>query len=232
MFTQQETYKVFLKDKVKIYAKKGFDAYINNNPEYAESLNLLIQKSFKQESIYCHVSRSKDKDVFYIVSARSKDLYYIAFVLNSLIGKLYLSSDVNSPTPCGVVTTTKLKSFLLVDIPDEYKNPCNELDLLIGLLDNSEMKSIQYYDFVRAFMRDLRDAITMEIYLPDLFENSDVHILDSWVNEYNRIHESENLDWNSYFKVLLESIFSRDNILLESMKQFRMLIKDVALHNK
>lgn len=232
MFTQQETYKVFLKDKVKIYAKKGFDAYINNNPEYAESLHLMIQKSFNQESIYCHVSRSKDKDAFYIVSARSKDLQYIAFVLNSLIGKLYLSSDVNRPTPCGIVTTTKLKSFLLVDIPDEYKNPCNELDLLIGLLDKNEMKDIQYYDFVRSFMRDLRDAITMEIYLPDLFINSDVHILDSWVNEYNRIHESDNLDWDSYFKILLESIFARDNILFESMKQFRMLIKDVAVHNK
>lgn len=227
MYKQSEAIKILLKEKVKIFAKKGFEDYINRH-----SVNrkfLIVQKTFKRNSIFCKVAEPDGNDAFYIVSDSTKDLYYIAFILNSGMAKFEFS-ERNAAHLSGTVNTNKLKNFTLVDIPDEYKNPCNELDLLIGNLDQYVKKGdeVQYLEFVCSFMNDLRDAIVSEIYLQPLFDKYNVHILDRWVDEYKRIHEGDVSDWNTYLTSLFDSLFSPNNQLLEGMKKFRMLINDSA----
>lgn len=230
MYNQSDTKRVLLKDKVKVFTSKGFETYRKTNLEAEGTKHLVIQKSFKQETIFCRVSKTIEKDAFYMVSGLSKDLYYIAFILNSSLGKIYLTEgNMNKPL-CGNVTATKLKNFSLVDIPDDYKNPCSELDRVIGVLEQyiNAGKTHQYVTFVQTFMKDLRDAIVMEIFLQPIFEKSNVHVIDCWVEEYNKLHGLDISDWNTYLNTLFESLFSQNNQLLESMKQFRMLIEDVT----
>lgn len=230
MYSQSDTIRIHLKDKVKIFTSKGFETYRRTTPEAEGEMHLIIQKSFKQETLFCHVSNSTEKDAFYLVSGLPQDLYYIDFILNSSLGKIYLSEgDANKPL-CGRVTATKLKKFVIVDIPDDYKTPCCELDRVLGVLEQSVNagKTHQYVSFIQTFMRDLRNAIVMEIFLQPIFEKSNVHVLDSWVEEYNKLQDSNISNWDTYLYKLFESIFSQNNRLLESMKQFRMLIEDVA----
>ncbi|MCQ2301248.1 MAG: hypothetical protein MJZ94_01315 [Bacteroidales bacterium] len=209
-----------------VYGEKGFASAVAKSSSLFSCPKLLVSSKIKNDGPVCCLSNTFEKNAFVIIANSGFNVRYIEFILNSVIGKIFLG--INKIDRSVNVSTKALKDVDIVLVSSSEEQACVSLSNIINLLyrknkddsENEKNLSAAYY-----FLSDLRDYIALELYLKPLFEKEEISILSNWLVEYYNASARES-DSGSFAQHLFQSLSSSGNQLVENMYKMRLFISE------
>lgn len=155
---------------------------------------------------------------------------YFAFLLDSTIGKIFLSTAKDDKQIKVKTNISRIKNFP-VYYNQEYITDSAVMQTLIEyvILYKKKKSKEESLDFILKFLSSLRDYIVMEIMFPEMFNKAGVSILRPWHNEL--VIMTERVDPNKckvleLLDVLFEDILSSNNELIQNLNRLRLYITE------
>lgn len=202
---------------------------IEVKPEIKELRPIYVSKNISESTQTASFTMMEDSD--YVVLCPDVSLAgYFAFLLDSTIGKIFLSTTKDDKQIKVKTNISRIKNFP-VYYNQEYITDSAVMQTLIEyvILYKKKKSKDEPLDFVLKFLSSLRDYIVMEIMFPEMFDKAGVSILRPWHDEL--VIMTERTDPNSckvleLLDVLFEDILSSNNELIQNLNRLRLYVTE------
>lgn len=153
-----------------------------------------------------------------IVPQRDIDALFIPFLLDSLYIKgVVLGWKAN---------VTKLSNLPVIALADSSKGYFSKLEsmlLTINMLGEQRI-GYEYFYAAERLLADLRDAISFELYTPELLHAENIVIADNWIDEVKKLEENNVERGYEELVALINSLLKPNNALYDNLKRYYLLI--------
>ena len=164
--------------------------YLDTLHEWDNCIKVYIEKVICQSKMVAtSVCTEKTAYVLLFENDNRFDAKYAEFYINSSIGKLFLLNKTTKGKLEGNVTIANLRK-LVIRWEDIYKECCVYLECLtqvINVYENKLGKEIPALTGLLSFLSQVRDAMVMEMIMPDLFQKANFSVLKKWKQDTDAI---------------------------------------------
>lgn len=164
--------------------------YLDTQHEWDNFIKVYIEKEICQSKIVAtSVCTEKTAYVLLFENDNRFDAKYAEFYINSSIGKLFLLNKTTNGKLEGNVTISNLRK-LVIRWEDIYKECCVYLECLTQVVYVYEKRlgnNIPALTGLLSFLSQVRDAMVMEMIMPDLFEKANFSVLKKWKQDTDAI---------------------------------------------
>lgn len=215
----------------RIVAAKDYTLPVNDNGRADAKLYVEGRYNMgKPLNIAYFTSIQKEKG-FFLLSDKAIDLLYLAFILNSCVGSIFLHNEGSSNYTRGHVTKRNLSAVRITLIPERYRKACNVLELIIQRvrrLDvDDEVREIKEATVI--FLSDIRNCICLEIYMKPMFIEHRVSILEPWMHFVEQNCTQYSLQAiDDTFVTFYKSIVDPENEVMDAMKKVRLFLWELV----
>lgn len=155
---------------------------------------------------------------------------YAEFYINSSIGKLFLLNKTTNGKLEGNVTIANLRK-LVIRWKEIFKECCVYLESLaqvIYVYENRLGQEIPALTGLLSFLSQLRDAMVMEMIMPDLFKKANFSVLKKWKQDTDAIMldfylaEDTPNKQTELIEKLIKAIGSNNDGIVNEMAKYRI----------
>lgn len=200
---------------------------ILNCQQTREKACIVAAKRYTPFKTYFYVSDSCsiEENAFYIISSKPQ-LYYLAFWLNS-VGGLYSLFGDDIDTHKTYVLTKKALSTL--PIPIATKETEKIFVFIENLIEQIQRNTVdtRYDELKRLLFMEIRDAVSLEIMLPEAFKEHNINIIQNLFHEIEKWEEQSD-DSDS----ILIDLMKADNKVMNNIKLMNLVINHTNISNK
>lgn len=232
---KRETRYVRIKDIGNVVIKKKYEELIGKDDSIKTKGKVFIKKQINLSDEIA--SNFANIPYTYVLICNDKNKYrsaYYSFYLESTIGRIGLLNGEVGNVVKGNTKISYIKDMPIAIIEDYVSACCvfqSFMELLVGYSQETEKNKndIQpFYDF----LSKQRNAMAMELSMPDFFDKFNIKILDNWIQELNHLVPILGKVTND--KSLLEvltryfrSLFSSGNELMRNMNKYRLYSQEL-----
>lgn len=218
--------RIKLADIATVMTFSKYQLLLIKQPELKESYKLFISKNISIDRESCTVA--KEGCAPFVILGDEMDLRYISFFLNSTWGKLFLIPEDKYEKQMGTTNTILIKNTLIV-LDSDMKPSCilmDELsDYLHTYLTTNYKDEDRYSETISRFFLQVRDAMIMELFIPNIFNSYKISILTPWKKEVEKLvagtKEGEAVT------IIFDSLVSSGNELMVNMNKMRLFMKEL-----
>lgn len=164
--------------------------YLDTQYEWNNSIKVYIEKEIcPYKMVATSVCTEKTTYVLLFENANRFDAKYAEFYINSSIGKLFLLNKTTKGKLEGNVTITNLRK-LVIRWVDIYKECCVYFECLTQVIYVYEKRLGEKEPALTgllSFLSQVRDAMVMEMIMPDLFKRANFSVLKKWKQDTDAI---------------------------------------------
>ena len=164
--------------------------YLDTLHERDNCIKVYIEKEICQSKMVAtSVHTEKTAYVLLFENDNRFDAKYAEFYINSSIGKLFLLNKTTNGKLEGSVTIVNLRK-LVIRWEDIYKECCVYLECLTQVVYVYEKrigKNVPALTGLLSFLSQVRDAMVMEMIMPDLFQKANFSVLKKWKQDTDAI---------------------------------------------
>ncbi|WP_294913250.1 hypothetical protein [uncultured Prevotella sp.] len=164
--------------------------YLDTQHEWDNFIKVYIEKEICQSKMVAtSICTEKTAYVLLFENDNHFDAKYAEFYINSSMGKLFLLNKTTNGKLEGNVTIANLRK-LVIRWVNIYKECCVYLECLtqvIYVYENRLGKDISALTGLLSFLSQVRDAMVMEMIIPDLFKRANFSILKKWKQDTDAI---------------------------------------------
>lgn len=194
--------------------------------EYVYVPNKYSHESFE----ICIAEGSAVEKGYAIIPKNDKvSLVYILAYLNSATGLLYITN--NELYKNSQLTYSALNAIPIRIIKSEYQNAFAFLQLMIFYLKTrNESNDTDRYDNYRIeLFAEIRDAISMQIMVPKLFDTFDVEVLGNWTSTLSACAERyPNLKRIEMAERISELLLDSNSPVINNVRKFRFVLDSLS----
>lgn len=205
--------------------------YLDTQHEWDNCIKVYIEKEICQSKMVAtSVCTEKTAYVLLFENDNHFDAQYAEFYINSSIGKLFLLNKTTNGKLEGNVTIANLRK-LVIRWEDIYKECCVYLECLtqvIYVYENRLGKDISALTGLLSFLSQVRDAMVMEMIMPDLFQKANFSVLKKWKQDTDAIMLDFNLAEDTpnkqieLIEKLIKAIGSNNDGIVNEMAKYRI----------
>lgn len=156
-----------------------------------------------------------------ILPKENEDVFYIPFLLDSLYVKaVLLGWNAN---------VRKLGSLPIIKLSSEDKEYFCKLEsmLLAIKVMGEERIGYEYFYAAERLFADIRDALSFEMYLPELVHNDNIYLIENWKQEVNKLRENQIDKGYEELVALINSLLKPNNALYDNLKRYYLLLSRI-----
>lgn len=208
-----------------------YKKYLDTQHEWNNSIKVYIEKEIcPSKMVATSVDTEKTAYVLLFENDNHFDAKYAEFYINSSIGKLFLLNKTTNGKLEGNVTIANLRK-LVIRWEDIYKECCVYLECLtqvIYVYENRLGKDISALTGLLSFLSQVRDAMVMEMIMPDLFQKANFSVLKKWKQDTDAIMLDFNLAEDTpnkqieLIEKLIKAIGSNNDGIVNEMAKYRI----------
>lgn len=208
-----------------------YKKYLDTQHEWNNSIKVYIEKEIcPSKMVATSVCTEKTAYVLLFENDNHFDAKYAEFYINSSIGKLFLLNKTTNGKLEGNVTIANLRK-LIIRWEDIYKECCVYLECLtqvINVYENRLGKDISALTGLLSFLSQVRDAMVMEMIMPDLFQKANFSVLKKWKQDTDAIMLDFNLAEDTpnkqieLIEKLIKAIGSNNDGIVNEMAKYRI----------
>lgn len=205
--------------------------YLDTQHEWDNCIKVYIEKEiYQSKMVATSVHTEKTAYVLLFENDNQIDAKYAEFYINSSIGKLFLLNKTTNGKLEGNVTIANLRK-LIIRWEDIYKECCVYLECLtqiINVYENRLGKDISALTGLLSFLSQVRDAMVMEMIMPDLFQKANFSVLKKWKQDTDAIMLDFNLAEDTpnkqieLIEKLIKAIGSNNDGIVNEMAKYRI----------
>lgn len=182
-------------------------------------------------------SPNAEKGVKYVVVCDDERLAsYIAFLMNSPVGKLLLIKDFKNHKLNGTINVETIKKMPVYFIADFYES-CICLQYIIDALKEILKKpgkiDVNGMETFIGFFDRLRGGLVLEMILPQYFQRRNLELLEPWKDEIDKLN-GEVKDWKEntskfvdFLSRLVQDMIAKGNKLMANMAKLRLYTNEL-----
>lgn len=208
-----------------------YKSYKEKKQELDSFLKIYIEKEVSNSKMMARPFFFKEPYYVLLFKLENQlEALYTEFYINSSIGKLFLLKKMENDNIKGITTITKLRN-LVIRWVDVYKESCAYLEKLIYFFDLYRERLGEKQPALLGmfgFLSQVRDAMVMEIMMPELFKKAKISILKKWKRDTNVIMldfylaEDNSKEQIELVSKLMTSIASRNDGIVNEMSKYRI----------
>lgn len=164
--------------------------YLDTQHEWDNFIKVYIEKEICQSKMVAtSICTEKTAYVLLFENDNHFDAKYAEFYINSSIGKLFLLNKTTNGKLKGNVTIANLRK-LVIRWVNIYKECCVYLECLTQVIYVYEKRLGEKEPALTgllSFLSQVRDAMVMEMIMPDLFKRANFSILKKWKQDTDAI---------------------------------------------
>lgn len=164
--------------------------YLDTQHEWDNCIKVYIEKEICQSKMVAtSICTEKTAYVLLFENDNHFDAKYAEFYINSSIGKLFLLNKTTNGKLEGNVTIANLRK-LVIRWVNIYKECCVYLECLTQVIYVYEKRLGEKEPALTgllSFLSQVRDAMVMEMIMPDLFKRANFSILKKWKQDTDAI---------------------------------------------
>lgn len=222
----EEQYKDYtIADLCSIVSAKNYA--LSSKKDGNEGIALYVGRKYDMGKTLAFFTHNLQESGYYVHCDDKQLLLYIAFILNSYVGMLFLHNEGSDEYGKGSVTMKNLGAVRICMIPDNYIKACNILELIIGRVSssNADEDVKEAKEATISLLTDMRNFISLEIYMKPVFVEHQVSVLEPWdkfVNEKGVLYNWDTIDGaiKSFYKAILDP----ENEVMDAIKKARMFV--------
>lgn len=205
--------------------------YLDTQHEWDNFIKVYIEKEICQSKMVAtSICTEKTAYVLLFENDNHFDAKYAEFYINSSIGKLFLLNKTTNGKLEGNVTIANLRK-LVIRWVNIYKECCVYLECLtqvINVYENRLGKDISALTGLLSFLSQVRDAMVMEMIMPDLFQKANFSVLKKWKQDTDAIMLDFNLAEDTpnkqieLIEKLIKAIGSNNDGIVNEMAKYRI----------
>lgn len=208
-----------------------YKKYTEAKHEWNEYIKVYVEREIKPSNMIA-TSLPSDKTAYVVLFEADKrfDASYTEFYINSSIGKLFLLDKLSNGKLEGKVTLANLRK-LAIRWVDIFKECCVYLESLLQVIHVYETRIGNEHPTLTGllgFLSQVRDAMVMEMMMPELFEKANFSVLKKWKQDTDAIMlEFYQADEASKKQIeligkLLDAIGSTNDGIINEMAKYRI----------
>lgn len=167
-----------------------YKKYLDTQHEWNNSIKVYIEKEIcPSKMVATSVDTEKTSYVLLFGNDNLFEARYAEFYINSSIGKLFLLNKTTNGKLEGNVTIANLRK-LVIRWKEIFKECCVYLESLaqvIYVYENRLGQEIPALTGLLSFLSQVRDAMVMEMIMPDLFKKANFSVLKKWKQDTDAI---------------------------------------------
>lgn len=203
--------------------KRAYSApEIGGGIAYLQIPKVYIPNEYKVES-----SNGLLKDGLAIIPSSNLNMQYLKAYMNSYPGVLYSCDGIVDKRKS--ITIKTLQTIPVRMLSEELQNCivflCSMLDFLISI---KELSTDRYIGYKIEVLQELRDAIFLEITLPQLFEKFDIYVLGNWLDTLREFTVSYTGNMNELISDISYSMLSPKSKVSDNVKKMRLLLDKIT----
>lgn len=205
--------------------------YLDTQHEWDNSIKVYIKKEIcPSKMVATSVHTEKTSYVLLLGNDNLFEARYAEFYINSSIGKLFLLNKTTNGKLEGTVTIANLRK-LVIRWKAIFKECCVYLESLaqvIYVYENRLGKEIPALTGLLGFLSQVRDAMVMEMIMPDLFEKANFSVLKKWKQDTDAIMHDFYLAEDTpnkqmeLIEKLIKAIGSNNDGIVNEMAKYRI----------
>lgn len=205
--------------------------YLDTQFEWDNCIKVYIEKEICQSKMVAtSVHSEKTAYVLLFGDDNRFEAKYAEFYINSSIGKLFLLNKTTNRKLEGNVTIANLRK-LVIRWEDIYKECCVYLECLTQVIYVYEKRlgeKTPVLTSLLSFLSQVRDAMVMEMILPDLFKKANFSVLKKWKQDTDAIMLDFYLAKDAFDKQieliekLIKTIGSTNDGIINEMTKYRI----------
>lgn len=192
---------------------------------------MYVEARYEMGKPVAYFTTAQKSNGYYLHADSTVDMIYVAFVLNSYLGNLFLHKDGSVSWLKGNVTKRSLSAVRITILSERYIKACNVLELIIGRVSRLEVdeKVHEIKEATVSFLADMRNYINMEIYMKPVFMEHNVSVLEPWERFVEKSQTQYSLDSiDETFTSFYKSVVDPDNEVMDAMKKVRLFMWDMV----
>ena len=207
--------------------------YLDTQHKWDNYIKVYIEKEIcqsKQVATSAHTERTAY--VLLFGNDNRFEARYAEFYINSSIGKLFLLNKTINGKLEGNVTIANLRK-LVIRWEDIYKDCCVYLECLTQVIYVYEKRlgeKMPALNVLLSFLSQVRDAMVMEMIMPDLFKRVNFSVLKKWKQNTDIImldsHHSEDTLGIEVIEKLIKTIGSTNDGIVNEMTKYRIYMQE------
>lgn len=232
---KRKTRLVRIKEIGKVVIKRKYEELIGNDDAIKNKGKVFIKRQINLNDEIA--SNFTNIPYTYVLICNDKYKYrsaYYAFYLESTIGRIGLLNGEVGNVVKGNTSMSFIKEMPIAIIED-YVSACCVFQGFMELLFSYSQKSEKNKNDIQPlydFLTRQRNAMAMELSMPDFFDKFNIKILDNWIKELNllvpvldKVTNDESLldALTRYFR----SLFSSGNELMKNMNKYRLYSQEL-----
>lgn len=208
-----------------------YKKYLDTQHEWNNSIKVYIEKEIcPSKMVATSVHTEKTGYVLIFGNDNHFDAKYAEFYINSSIGKLFLLNKTTNGKLEGNVTIANLRK-LVIRWVNIYKECCVYLECLTQVIYVYEKRLGEKEPALTgllSFLSQVRDAMVMEMIMPDLFKRANFSILKKWKQDTDAIMLDFNLAEDTpnkqieLIEKLIKAIGSNNDGIVNEMAKYRI----------
>lgn len=209
-----------------------YKRYVETEHEWTCYIKVYIEKEISSSNMIATSVISKK--VAYVLLFKKEnhlEAKYAEFYINSLIGKLFLLNHEIGGNFKGRVTIANLRN-LVIRWVDNFKECCVYLESLIQIVCVYEKTLNKELSGLLSFLSQVRNAMVMEMMMPELFEKANFSVLNKWKRDTDSIMLDAYLAEDNQEKQieligkLMEAICSTNEGVINEMTKYRIYMME------
>ncbi len=188
---------------------------------------MYVEPRYEMGKTLAYFTSVQRESGYYLLADNRIDMLYVAFILNSYVGNLFLHNEGSNNHVKGNVTKRGLSAVRVSLIPEQFRKACNVLELIIGRVSRFEVdeKNREIKEATVSFLSDIRNYICLEIYMTPVFVEHQVSILGPWERFVGKNKTQYSLgSIDDTFVSFYKSVVDPDNEVMDAMKKVRMFM--------
>lgn len=213
-----------LKQIASIYTSDAYQALITKDESMRRMRYIYVPKKFEFGKTFFYEHKNENIDKGFILTPKEGiSIQFISFLLNSIMTALNICDGNLNKT---AIISKKILEAIPVRVVDRYRmfslGVCNRIiQLILMRLESSPQNEV--YQFHYNLFSEIRDGMSMELFVQPLFERFQIHIIDEWENLI-----IDNLP-NIKITIIANQLMENSNELMNQIRKMRTLITNITV---
>lgn len=208
-----------------------YKKYVETEHEWDGHVKVYVEKKVSYSKMVA--TSVPSNGTAYVILFKESERFearYAEFYINSSIGKLFLLDEQKVGKLEGKATIAKLRQLVIrwVDVYKECSIYLESMIQAIQVYESRFRKTTPTLTGLLSFLFQVRDAMVMEMMMPDLFEKANFSVLKKWkqdtdsiMSEFYQTEDSSNKQVVLIGR-LLEAIGSANGGIVNEMAKYRV----------
>lgn len=211
-----------LKDIAGIMTTDAFSLKLSENAMLHDVRYIYLPKKYEYGKTFFACKKGNIEEKGFIVLAREDvDIYYISFILNSIITALGLCDGVLNKE--AQITKKKLYSLPVCIVDEDTSYYLGLSDMILQVIHKRIISypDNEMYQYHYELFAEIRDGLAMELFIKPIFEKTNIHIISEWKTEVDSIDKP-------FINILASKIDQDNNELMNQVRKMRVLITNIG----